>query len=667
VLLLAVILATLSVAAAPQAARAAPPDVGYEGPSFAGLSGAATGEKPESKLWWNDGSWWGSLWDASTGGHWIHRLDLATQTWVNTGIALDPRSNSRADALWVAGTGKLYVASHESATSGGNTQSGAARVYRYSYNSATDTYALDSGFPVVISPWRSETLVIDRDSTGQLWATWVRTGQVYVNHSVCNPVCNDAAWGTPFIPNVNGVHPNSTRVSSDDISTVISFGSRIGLMWSNQSHDAWYFSVHDDSAGDTTWQASRQAFQGSDEADDHLNLATLQSDDGGRVFVAVKTSHSSNSQPLIKVLARNPATGSWASHTHSTAQYDQTRPILLIDESAQRLHVFTSDEGGGGVYHKSAPLSNISFANGKGTLVMWDDDSEEINNVTSTKQNLNSATGLVVLASNDQTDRYWHYYDPLGGTPPPPPPPLAPVANFSGVPTSGVAPLAVSFTDASTNGPTSWAWDFDANGTTDSTAQHPQHTYTSAGTYSVTLTATNGSGSGTLTRTDLITVNPSGGGGGGTQTFAPIGDAKVGSDAPNKNYGSTADLRVRRPGDNAWDSYLKFDLSGLGDSVTSAVLRLYVTTGTNSGGGVYVVANGWSESTITSANAPLISGSPLATLGAVSTGTWVEWNVTSAVTGDGLLSLAVRNSGGSGNYSSREGANPPQLIVTSSP
>ncbi|MCK9580166.1 MAG: PKD domain-containing protein [Methanoregula sp.] len=34
---------------------------------------------------------------------------------------------------------------------------------------------------------------------------------------------------------------------------------------------------------------------------------------------------------------------------------------------------------------------------------------------------------------------------------------LAPIADFSGSPTSGNAPLSVQFTDLSTEGPTSWA------------------------------------------------------------------------------------------------------------------------------------------------------------------------------------------------------------------
>ncbi|HKK20566.1 MAG TPA: S8 family serine peptidase [candidate division Zixibacteria bacterium] len=83
-----------------------------------------------------------------------------------------------------------------------------------------------------------------------------------------------------------------------------------------------------------------------------------------------------------------------------------------------------------------------------------------------------------------------------------------PVANFSGSPTSGTAPLAVSFTDLSSNAPTSWSWSFGDGGT--STAQNPSHTYSSAGTYTVSLTATNAYGSNTNTKTNYISVtNPS--------------------------------------------------------------------------------------------------------------------------------------------------------------
>ena len=84
--------------------------------------------------------------------------------------------------------------------------------------------------------------------------------------------------------------------------------------------------------------------------------------------------------------------------------------------------------------------------------------------------------------------------------------PTPPVAGFSGAPTSGTVPLTVSFSDASQNGPTDWAWSFGDGG--GSSAQNPSHTYTVAGTYSVTLTVTNADGTDTLTRTDYVVVDP---------------------------------------------------------------------------------------------------------------------------------------------------------------
>ena len=102
--------------------------------------------------------------------------------------------------------------------------------------------------------------------------------------------------------------------------------------------------------------------------------------------------------------------------------------------------------------------------------------------------------------------------------------PPAPVANFSGTPTSGNAPLTVNFTDSSTNSPTSWSWTFGDGGT--STAQNPSHQYTTANAYTVTLTATNAGGSDGETKTNYITVT---GGGGSVPTFVASGAVAYGT------------------------------------------------------------------------------------------------------------------------------------------
>ncbi len=89
------------------------------------------------------------------------------------------------------------------------------------------------------------------------------------------------------------------------------------------------------------------------------------------------------------------------------------------------------------------------------------------------------------------------------------PAPTAPNVGISAVPTGGVAPLVVTFTDQSVNGGspiTSWAWGFGDGGT--STAQNPSHTYTSVGAYTVSLTVTNIVGSDTDSIPGFITVSP---------------------------------------------------------------------------------------------------------------------------------------------------------------
>ncbi len=70
-----------------------------------------------------------------------------------------------------------------------------------------------------------------------------------------------------------------------------------------------------------------------------------------------------------------------------------------------------------------------------------------------------------------------------------------------------MAPLTVQFTDQSTGtGPLTCAWDFDNDGSVDSTEQNPSHTYNAAGTYTVKLTVSGAGGSDDEVKTDYISV-----------------------------------------------------------------------------------------------------------------------------------------------------------------
>ena len=418
------------------AASADPGDIGYQDQSWTGFSASVppSGSKPESKLWFNDGFWWANMYDTASGDFHIFKLNTATQAWVDTGVLTDDRPNTMSDVLW-DGT-KLYVASHVFQDSA-STTGFQSRLYRYSYTAATDTYTLDAGFGspfVSINNVKMETLVIDKDSTGQLWATWTEGSpkQTWVNRTVCNPTCDDAVWGTPF-------QLSTSSLDLDDISSVVAFGTagdgKIGVMWSDQDlaarvNDKMYFAWHSDSdAVDTNW-TTEVALSGTSSADDHINL---KADSSGRVFAATKTSLGSAGATLNYLLVRTAA-GTWVTHRFGLYQEHHTRAIVVLDTANDLIRMFaTQSDTGGTIYEKTLAMSSADIVGADfdltnlGTPRIRDASALKMNNATSTKQSVSSSTGLVVLATNKKTNvtptikDYWHAYDPLtggDGTPP---------------------------------------------------------------------------------------------------------------------------------------------------------------------------------------------------------------------------------------------------------
>jgi RHS repeat-associated protein/CSLREA domain-containing protein len=151
----------------------------------------------------------------------------------------------------------------------------------------------------------------------------------------------------------------------------------------------------------------------------------------------------------------------------------------------------------------------------------------------------------------------------------------------------------------------------------------------------------------------------------GSLTFTPTDDAYIASGSPTTNYGSATTLQT--DASPVKDFLLKFSVTGVnGQTVTNAKIRLYNVDASTKGGDFYRAAdNDWTESTVTWNNAPASEGSLIASLGSVSVNTWYEVDVTSLVTGDGAYSLRVSSTSTNGaDYSSKEGANPPQLVIT---
>jgi PKD domain-containing protein len=143
-------------------------------------------------------------------------------------------------------------------------------------------------------------------------------------------------------------------------------------------------------------------------------------------------------------------------------------------------------------------------------------------------------------------------------------------------------------------------------------------------------------------------------------------DARVQADLPGTNFGSDAALGT----DNSpvTRTYLRFNVSSLvGESITSAKLRVFDTNASSKGGDLRLVTSPWSEATVTYNTPVSYSSTVVGSLGSVSPGNWYEFDVTSVVgTGNSLDVVITSTSSDGADYASREASsgNGPNLVVT---
>ncbi|MCA1710217.1 MAG: hypothetical protein LC789_00695, partial [Actinobacteria bacterium] len=428
-------------------ANSTPLELGYRDQSYGTTVTAPTGQKPQSKLWYTAGTWWGVLWSTGEKKFTIHAFNLATEAtnaWTSTGVAVDVRRNSSSDVLWDEAQRKLYVVTHLKETDTTTADRG-IKFLRYGF--ANGSYAPELSKTVVTG--NVEAAVLDKDSTGRLWITYTEPNAdgsktVKVAHSTGS----DAGWTAPFPLPVG----TAADTSADDISTVVAYGDaggrKIGVLWSNERTSALYFASHPDGAGDDAWTLTTLC-SSTLCPDDHLNIKSIDSDASGNLYAVVKTSLNDASapdpnDPLIVAYRLNPS-GSWTSTVAWTVGDNVTRAIVVLDSDNREAHLFAAGPccAGGTVYTKTSGFDDLRFPTGLGTPFMRSErlaQGEAINNVTSTKQTVNRGTGLLVLAGIDKTREYVHRYLPLDGgasATPSSPSPAAPSPSPSPSPTAG--------------------------------------------------------------------------------------------------------------------------------------------------------------------------------------------------------------------------------------
>ena len=687
-LVLLLLSALLSAVGSPPAS-AQQVEAGYRDFSYGSSISAPTGDKPQSKLWYNDNTWWGVLYNATSKQWEIYRFDTASQSWSTTGTSLESRKPVQADTLWDGS--KLYVIFHVKDTA--SLTDVRVGFTRLSYDAARKTYSIDSGFPVTAATRKVESAVLDKDSTGKLWVVFTDTKgsgrAVYVTHTTTS----DTQWIAPYeLP-----LPGANNLKADDTATLVATGGKIGVLWSNQVDNRLYFATHTDGANDAagSWQQKEALCDQPRCADDHLNIKSVDAA-SGQVFAVVKTSFNDGSaakpgDPLIVLFRFDIATAAYTSRVAWTVAENVTRAIVVLDATNSRAYTFAAAPccSGGIVYSKNIPFDLSSgFPAGLGTPVIKSAADPKINNVTSTKQSVSTRSGLLVLAGDDSTRYYLHAYLPLGGggapadTTPPTVTAVSPADQATGVSPStavtatfseAVDPATVSGTTVSLAGP---AGAVPANVTVaDRTATLTPRSALAGGTrYTATV---RGGSTGvkdlagnalaadrTWSFTTSATAPPP------TSTVvAAVADAYARSSTPGTNTGKATTLSVDASPVDV--TYLKFDLSAYaGRTLTGATLRL--TVGANGSTGrqdVKVVADdAWTETGLTYTNRPA-AGATVGSLARTTVNTTYEIPLAvPALSGElgSTLSLALDSSSTDAVVlASREaGTGRPELVLT---
>src|SRR5215213_361338 len=149
-------------------------------------------------------------------------------------------------------------------------------------------------------------------------------------------------------------------------------------------------------------------------------------------------------------------------------------------------------------------------------------------------------------------------------------------------------------------------------------------------------------------------------------TFVAQADAQVNEANPGRNTGSSNFLQVDGANDPEVESFIRFTVTGLTGTIQTARLRLYDTTNASKNGpAVYATAASWSESKINWNSRPARTGEALDNQESISRNSWIEYDVTTAVTGNGAFSFVLAaDSNDAATFSSREGPQPPELVIT---
>ena len=365
----------------------------FVGPAFGVTEHDPTSSAAQSKVWFHADRWWAVLWEAATGESRIHVLDPDGPIWVDTGVAVDERPGARADVL--AEEDRILVAS------GGNNPDStrdAIRLVAFRYDADRETYELEPDFPIELTDHGVESIVLARDDAGRLWSASVDRGQLLIDRTDGD----DHRWLGPFSPDVAEATRHATIAALSDRLIVLSAGT------TEDAVDVW---IHRTGEPDETWTRAHHEVRGLRATPTALVARAVRGGAGEAVYAVAGTTLDRTDvntlAPLVLLLRVGPD-GTLDTSVFGRVTDRHHEPTLAIDEAAGHVYVIATATiaGARAIVYKAADLTGPVFESGVGIVLAASDGDRFISTPSAPRQPVDAASGFVVAAADDRTDRY---------------------------------------------------------------------------------------------------------------------------------------------------------------------------------------------------------------------------------------------------------------------
>jgi hypothetical protein len=289
-----------------------------------------------------------------------------------------------------------------------------------------------------------------------------------------------------------------------------------------------------------------------------LALRAYNATAGWRLFVALRTGQdpTAKSSPLAPevILMILEPDGSWTNVQVARKKDNLVHPVVVFDVDNRLVYIIAATSNTGQIVYKRSHLETVGFEAGVGDPLIASPADAAVGNATTTKQDVDGTSGLVVLAADDTSGRYLHGAVAIGsltlaparlvdagpGASPSPPPSIPP-------PTPAVVNILAHDTfdpwAVGSSNPDGWTAISEGGGkgtlsiaAGSSAADHVLRLVSSSGTGSLrACLSTPASASGLVTVVELVRLNRAGG-----------SDATIGS--VRGPGGEAASVRVTRHG-----------------------------------------------------------------------------------------------------------------------